>query len=320
MGKLKLLLAVAAFHIAFISFGKKIEIAMLNGRFSFIFPAGTRLSRWERSYETNDNFTSAIYKNGDEEIVCSARDLFSIYTSDLLERLKTNHAEETLLSVNEIFNKDSVIVYRLSYPLSQPLYTKDILIIKNPDNILSRVQINSHSKSSEAKKHSEKLINEILLSFKKGTARSNLDERIEKNFILDTTNLVSIKLPKNYVLQWGRYINKISEHFLIVKPLAYGISPTPSVTMLFREQLAINNLSGDSIVRLADTEGEFMSAKGKWLNYFDKENRTFTRKQVFASDEIKAGVKISIEITAGAQQDIEDLAAIVKNIVLKPGY
>ena len=209
------------------------------------------------------------------------------------------------------------MVFKLSYPPSQSLHSKDFLIIKNPDNILSRVEFNSHAKTSEAKEHSEKLINEIMLSFKKGNARTNLNGRIENNFILDTTNHLSILLPKDYVLQWGRYINKISEHFLIAKLVPYGVSPTPSVTILFREQLAGNDLSGDSIMRLPETEGEFMLVKAKWLNYFDKENKTFIRNRIYTADAIRAGVKIAIEIRAGSQQEIEELAAIVKAVTIQ---
>ena len=213
------------------------------------------------------------------EIFCSAVDFNSYYTIDLAAKIKIVFLSDPRDTVRELSQEDSMIVYLASYKFKGTSYNSIYrLMIRNVDNTLSHVQILNNSKTVPAAKKAEKLIAEIISSFKKGAGRMNLMQRTESNFILETKSFISIPKPAGYNLLWHRQPLKKQETYLVSKLVPFGNFPQPSFSIDILPNIPENVTYSDSVTTMADTQGEFMGIKGTWLNYYDKTIKMYFRK------------------------------------------
>lgn len=320
---MKTISTIIALVISVNSFGQKNVLSMLNGRFSFVFPDSAKSQARGvdiMSVDPNiNNETRVVYDLGSKRLVFFAEDLLIKSVDGLETKLREEAAKEYPLTVQKKDNQDSSICYWVTpqkfNDKAQAILINSI-ILKNPDNTLSRFSAYINPEAYKDKATFDKIVEKVFSSFKKGNRRLNLSERTETFKILGTKTLYTIKLPENYIVSVDKKydfevykVKKVSDYGdkefgdLIIY---FGFYPSP----MYRELQMENN-------KTKDTEGEYMLQKLTWSNYQDKSRNLFLREQIFVDDDIAKNAQNHIAMIASSEKKIEELALIVKNSLLK---
>ena len=263
--------------------------------------------------------TRVIYDIGDKRIVYFAQELLLKSVNDLEKTLKSQSSAEYPFAVKTIFNKDSVQCINIipeKFDDKAAAILISTVIIKNADNTLSRFDAYLNPKAFADRTTFDKINEQVLSSFRKGTRRINLNSRIDSFFVLGSKNIVQINLPKDYMITVDNAGD--FETYNIKKVVAYGDTLDASIIIyfgfhpsLFSAELQLTNF------KTRDTDGEFMGQKMQWMNFNDSERKLLLREQVFADDDIGENAKIHIALIANDQKLMNELTLIVKNILLK---
>ncbi|GAB2843372.1 hypothetical protein [Ferruginibacter profundus] len=321
--KRRIFITVATLFFIGTSHGQKNEISMLNGRFSFEFPDSAKNQARGvdiMSADPNENNeTRVIYDIGSKRIVFFAEELQMKSVDDLETKLKKEATKDFPFTVQKKDNSDSSVCYRITpqkFDEKAQAILLNSLIIKNPDNTLSKFSAYINQEAFKDKATFEKISEQVFASFKKGKRRLNLSAKTETFNILGTKTLYSIKLPENYIVSVDKKydfevykIKKVSNYGekefgdLIIY---FGFYPSPMYKEMELENFKTKN-----------TEGEYMLQKLTWSNYQDRKRNLFLREQIFTDDDIQKNAQNHIAMIASSEQKIEELALIVKNSLLK---
>ena len=304
-------------------FGQKNSLSLLNDRFYLTFPDSAKnIARGTdiMSADPNaNNETRVIYDIGDKRIVFFAQELYLKTIDKLEEKLAKESTPDNPFTTKLIFNADSVTCISLTpvkFNDKQQAILINSIIIKNADNLLSKLSVYLNPKAFEDKKTFDKITEQVFASFKKGSRRVNISARTESFPIFETKTTLLLKLPKDYIVTKDEKYD--FDVYKIKKVEAYGSDGHADLVIYvgFHPSYFSNEfqLTG---YKTADTDGEFMRQKTKWLNYEDKKRGIILREQLFVDDDIQKDVQIHIAMIAGKQRKIEELAAIVKDILIK---
>ena len=305
------------------SYGQKNEISMLNGRFSFIFPDSAKSEARGVDIMSADpnqnNETRVVYDIGSKRIVFFAEDLLMKSVDDLEAELRKEATKEYPLTVQKKDNFDSTISYIITpqnFNDKGQAILINALIIKNPDNTLSKFSAYINPNAFKDKSTFDRIVEQVFSSFKKGNRRLNLSARTETFKILGTKTLYDIKLPENYIVSVDKKYD--FEVFKIKQVSRYGDTEFGDLIIYFGfyPSLVYKEMQLESF-RTKDTEGEYMFQKLPWSNYQDKKRNLFVREQVFIDDDIQKNAQNHIAMIASSEKKIEELALIVKNSLLK---
>lgn len=302
---------------------QKNEISLLNGRFSFVFPdSAINLARSTdiMSADPDGNKeTRVVYDIGDQRMVFFAEELDVLSRENPEPKLRELMKGDSAPAIRTVFNKDSVVVVSLipaKFDKNKKAILIETLIVKNPDNQLSRVNVYLNPKAFEHRANFDAIVQQVLGSFKKGARRINIHARTESFPVFGTKSVMQLALPENYtVSKNGKYDFEV---YTIQKATEFGDDTNGTLVIyfgfhpsLFSDEYKLT----DS--RTADSEGEFMRQKFKWMNFNDDTRHLIVREQTFTDDDIQKDTQEHIAIIANDQNTIEELTLIVKNILLK---
>jgi len=319
--KIFFLITTLLFIVA--SYGQTNEISMLNNRFSFVFPDSAKNQARGvdiMSADPNENNeTRVIYDIGPKRIVFFAEELFIKSVDDLETKLKNETTKDYPLFVQKKDNFDSSICYRITpqqfNDKSQAIFINSI-IIKNPDNTLSKISVYINPEAYVDKATFDKIVEQVFSSFKIGNRRIDLSARTETFKILDTKTLYHIKLPENYIVSVDKKYD--FEVYKIKQVSNYGDNDFGDLIIYFGfhpspmyKEIELENF------KTKDTEGEYMFQKLTWSNYQYKKRNLYLREQIFIDDDIQKDAQNHIAMIASSEKKIEELALIVKNSLLK---
>ena len=303
--------------------GQKNVMSMLNDRFSFVFPDSAKNQARGVNIMSADpnqnNETRVVYDIGSKRLVFFAEDLLVKSVENLETKLKNEVTNDFPLSVQKKDNLDSSICYRITpqkFNDKEQAILINALIIKNPDNTLSKFSAYINPEAFKDKTSFDKIVEQVFSSFKKGNRRLNLSARTEAFNILGTKTIYNIKLPENYIVSVDK---KYDFEVYKIKQVAnygdtefgdliiyFGFHPSPMYKEMELEKF-----------KTKDTEGEYMFQKLTWSNYQDKKRNLFLREQIFTDDDIQKNAQNHIAMIASSEKKIEELALIVKNSLLK---
>jgi len=320
---IRIIITITTLFVISTCTGQSKVISMLNGRFSFVFPDSAKTQARGVDIMAADpnenNETRVIYDIGSKRIVFFAEDLLVKSGDNLEAKLKEEATGEYPLTIKKKDNSDSSICYEIT---PQKFNDKDqailinSLVIKNPDNTLSKLSVYINSDAYADKTTFDKITAQVFLSFKKGRRRLNLSARSETFKILGTKTRYTVKLPENYVVSVNK--NYDFEVYEIKQVSYYGDKEFGNLIVYFGfypspmyKDMELENF------RTKDTEGEYMLHKLTWSNYQDKKRNLFLREQIFVDDEIEKNAQNHIAMIASSEKKIEELTLIVKNSLLK---
>jgi len=318
----KIILSVLILLCGEISYGQKNEISLLNGRFFCTFPDSAkniaRATDIMAADPNENNETRVFYDIGEKRIVFFAEELYLKGTNNLENRLREESTKDFPLSVETIFNKDSVLCIRMTpakFDTAQSAIFVNSLVIKNADNTLSKLSVFLNPNAFSDKATFDRLTEQVFSSFKKGIRKLKLGARTETVHVLNSKTTMQLSLPKDYMLSVDKKFD--FEVYNIRKVTMYGDTMRADLTIylgfypsLFNSEFELQKF------KKADTNGEFLLQKMKWLNFNDESRNLILREQIIPDDRIQENAQIHIAMISNNQKLIEELTAIVQKINL----
>jgi len=303
--------------------GQKNEISILNGRFFCTFPDSAKnipRSTNIMSADPNKNDeTRVVYNVGDKRVVFFAEELYIKSVADLEKKLKEESTKDYPLAVKTIYDKDSSICISTTPsqfdPTQAAIFLKGI-IVKSPDNTLSRFSVYLNPKAYADRAAMEKMVDQVFASFRKGGKRLNLSARTETFNVLGTKTQMLLKLPVDYVVTLDKKYD--FEVYRVRKLATYGEADHADLNIyygfhpsMFNTELNLSNF------KQADSPGEFMFQKINWMNFKDDSKKIFVREQLFTDDDIQKDAQIHIGMISNNPKLVEELTEIIKQLLLK---
>lgn len=322
MTQIKLLLPLLLL-VCFSSHGQKNEISLLNGRFYFTFPdSAMNIARGADIMSAGPNMnneTRVIYDIGDKRAVFFAQELYITCKEGLEKKLAAQSTAEYPLSVKTIFNKDSILCVTMTpskFDNSKSAILVNSMIVKNADNSLSKLSVYLNPKAYDDKATFDKITEKVFSSFRKGNKRLALHARTESFNVLATKTKMELKLPVNYIVTIDKKYD--FEVYRIQKVTDYGEEGRADLNIYFgfhpsyfNEELELAKF------KQPETDGEFMFQKIKWMNFRDDSKAMIVREQMFTDDDIQKDAAIHIAMVSTSPALIEEMTAIVRQVLLK---
>lgn len=308
--------------IAVYSFSQKNEQSILNKRFYITVPDSAKnIARAGDIMGPNPNEnkeTRIIYDEGDERLVFFARELNVKSTTNLAETVRKESSPKFPFEVTE-FSADKSLKMLLITPKLFDSTKNAILIagllIQNADSTLSKFDAYINPAAFKEKKRFSEIVQHSFSTIRPGERRVNLDAHTDTFNIMGSKTRLQIKLPENYITQVSQGTD--FEVYNINKIAAYGSVEDNSLVVYFGfyPSLFVREYNMEDF-KTAQSNSEFMLHSQQWDNYYDAKSQLFLREQIFEDDEIGKGMKIHIAITSNSQKGIDEMAGIVKNLLL----
>jgi hypothetical protein len=323
MKPLNLFLLVVPILFCLTSPAQKNEISLLNGRFFCTFPDSAKnIARATDIMAADPNTnreTRVIFDIGDKRVVFFAEELYIKSVADLEKRLKEESTKDYPLAIKTIYDKDSAICISMTpsqFDNTQAaIYVKGV-VVKNPDNTLSRLSVYFNPKAFADKPKFDKIVELVIASFRKGNRRLNLDARTETFAVLGTKTQMLVKLPKDYVVILDKKYD--FEVYRVRKVTSYGEVDHADLNIYYGFHPSFFNTELDlSKFKEADTPGEFMFQKIHWMNFRDDSRQLILREQLFTDDDIQKDAQIHIGMISNNSKLIEEMTDIIKQLLLK---
>ncbi len=296
-------------------------ISILNKKIFFNFPASAVVSPRVADImaaDPNENReTRVIVDNGKMRLVFFAQELFAYSGNTLFEDISKEIEPDFDFKRKILVDSDSlttIISTPSLFDSSASAILINSLLIKSPDNTVSRIDVYINPDAYSQKDSYIRLTENIFKTITKGTRRIQLDAREESYKIFGVATKFLFKLPAHY------YVTVDEKYdFGVFKLTKYKKSLTDttytSVTIYTGHHPSyFHKEYGYTEDKAVKTKGQFLQAPVDWLYLKDEPQNFFLKEQFIPADTIEKGLILHVAMLSNKKEVIEELSKIVESI------
>jgi hypothetical protein len=301
--------------------GKRLSI--LNDKYAFSFPAAAKnLPRVADIMAADPNInkeTRIILESADQKLVFFAQELFSLAGDHLFEDINEVPEPAFGFSRRILKNSDSLLAI-LSTPSRFDTSTAAILInslmVKSPDNTVSRVDAYINPAAFSKKENYRQLSEEVFTSIQKGSRRIILADKQETYKIFGTESKLVFDLPKGYYItvdeKYDFGVFKINKFKKDINDTTYaGVSVYAGHHPNF-----FHADYGYKFEQAVKATGNFLSNPVDWMYFKDDAQSFYLKEQVIPVPDIQNGLVLHVSMLTNRKEILEELNKIVESIKL----
>lgn len=297
------------------------QLSILNNKYYFVFPSTAKITpRVADIMAADPNInreTRIMLEKGNQKLVFFAQELFALSGKALFEEISKENEPEFNFNRKIIFDEDSVLAI-LSTPSrfdsASPAILINSLLIKSPDNTVSRVDAFISPEAFPARNEYIKRTEDIFRTISKGIRRVKLEPREESYKIFGTDSKIVFKLPENYyvtvdekydfgVFKLNKYKNGITDTSYTGISIYAGHHPS-----YFHTEY------GYSVDKSTKIKGLFLQNPVEWLYFRDDAQSFYLKEQFIQSDFIQQSLVLHVAMLTNKKQVLDELNKIVESI------
>ena len=189
------------------------------------------------------------------------------------------------------------------------------LLIKNPDQTVSRVDAFINADAFNDREAYTRLSEKIFGSISKGSRRINLAAREESYKIFGTSSQLHFILPKNFFVTVDEKYD-----FGVLKINAYrplGDTTYASLTVYTGHHPTYFYSEYELAETAASKEnGKFLNQPVDWLFFRDESKNLFLKEQFIHADMIEAGLILHVAVTTNTRAALDQFFKVVESTTL----
>lgn len=297
------------------------NISILNQKVLFDFPVNAVVSPRVADImaaDPNENReTRVIIDNGKMRLVFFAQELFALSGKTLFEDISKEiepdyNFQRKILSDND--SLQTILSTPSKFDSTAAAILVNSLLIKSPDNTVSRVDVYINPDAWTMKDEYVKLTENIFKTVTKGSRRINLAAKEETVTIFGTDSKLLFKLPKNYfvtvdekydfaVYKLNKYKNQLTDTTYTSITIYTGHYPS-----YFHKEYGYTE---DKAVKI---KGLFLQSAVDWLYFKDDKQSFYLKEQFIPSDLIQKGLILHVAMLSNKKEVVDELSKIVEGI------
>lgn len=297
------------------------RITILNNKLFADFPAAAvaspRVADIMAADPNENRETRIIIDNGKMRLVFFAQEMFAYSGNTLFEDISKEIEPDFNFKRRILADSDSLLTI-ISTPSLFDSTTSAILInsllIKSPDNTVSRIDVYINSDAYPQKDEYIRLTENIFNSISKGARRINLTAREESYKIFGVTDKFLFKLPRDY------YVTVDEKYdFGVFKLTKYKKSLTDttytSITIYTGHHPSyFHKEYGYTEDKALKTSGQFLQAPVDWLYFKDDAQNFYLKEQFIPADTIEKGLILHAAILSNKKDVLDELVKIAEGV------
>ncbi|MEI2740021.1 MAG: hypothetical protein V9F01_14700 [Chitinophagaceae bacterium] len=297
------------------------RISILNNKVFFDFPStavvSPRVADIMAADPNENKETRIIIDNGKMRLVFFAQELFALSGKTLFEDISKEIEPDYEFQRKIIYENDSLLTI-LSTPSKFDSTAAAILVnsllIKSPDNTVSRVDVYINPDTWSLKDEYVRLTENVFKTITKGTRRINLAAKEETVTIFGTDSKFLFKLPKNYfitvdekydfaVYKLNKFKNQLTDTTYTSITIYTGHYPS-----YFHKEYGYTE---DNAIK---TKGFFLQNTVDWLYFNDDAQSFYLKEQFVASDLIQKGLILHVAMLSNKKEILDEMSRVIESI------
>jgi hypothetical protein len=298
------------------------QLSILNKKLFLQLPATAIISPRVADImaaDPNENKeTRIIYDNGSRRLVFFAQDLFSLTGNSMFADMQ-KQVEPDFDFQRRIFSDSGSLFSILSTPSlfdsTQSAILVNSLLVRSPDNTVSRIDAYINPAAWIAKEDYIKLTEKIFNTLQNGTRNIPLQARTETIKIPGTTGQFTFSLPANYFVtldeKYDFSVFKINKFKQLTDDSYTSITIyTGHHPTYFHKEYGLSDSAA------LKPKGLFLQKNYDWLFFNDLKTNFFLREQIIPADELEAGLVFHVALLTNRKEIMEEMKPIVEKIKL----
>jgi len=297
------------------------HLSILNNKFYFDFPVNAVVSPRVADIMAADpnvnKETRIIADRGPMRLVFLAQELYALGGSSLVNDIMQEKEPDYDFRRKVLTDTDSVLTI-LSTPTRFDSTASAILVnsllIRSPDNTVSRVDVFINPDAYSLKEEYMKLTEKVFATLVKGNRRIDLSAKEETHKIFGTSSRFLFKLPKNYfvtvdekydfaVYKLNKFKNSLTDTTYTSITIYTGHYPS----YFYKEY-------GYTADKTVSSKGSFGQNSIDWLFINDEAQHFFLKEQFIPSDTIEKGLVLHVAMLSNKKEVLRELEKIVESI------
>jgi hypothetical protein len=299
------------------------RLSILNDKYSLAFPSAAKnIPRVADIMAADPNLnreTRIIYENGSHKLVFFAQELYALSGKNLFKDMQAEIQPEFNFTRQLVKDEDSIIIIQSTpstYDSTGSAILVNSLLIKSPDNTVSRVDAFINPEAFSKKEYYSKIADEIFKSFEKGNRRIDLHAKQETYTIFGTTAKLSFQLPANYYVtvdeKYDFGVFKINKYKKDITDTTYsGISIYCGHHPNF-----FHADYGYKFEQATKSAGKFLQIPVDWMYFKDEAQSFYLKEQIFLENNIEKGMVLHVAMLSNKKEILEELNKIVESVKL----
>jgi hypothetical protein len=295
---------------------------LLNNKFWLTLPANAksipRVADIMAADPNKDMETRIFIEFGDAKLVLMASETFILASDNFLTELNKAEPASDDFSRKILTSGDSMVTI-LNTPHEYDSASQAILInsllIKNPDQTVSRVDAYIDGNGFANKDEFVKLSEKIFSTITKGGRKINLSARKEERTIFGTKSKLIFSLPANYFLtvdekyDFGVFkinqFRKLSDTTFASLTVYTGHHPS-----YFYPEYDLQETASTKV------KGTFVSVPVDWLFFRDESKDLFLKEQFVPADIVEPGLIFHVAVTTNTKTAMDQMMKVAESTTL----
>lgn len=296
------------------------SIPILNGKVVMKFPASAVLSPRVADIMAADpnvnRETRIIFDIDTMKLVFLAQEIFSLSNDNLFENITKDDKPDGGYTRRLLLKSDSVVSMITTPSTFDPLASAILvnsLLVKTPDNTVFKLDAFINPSAYSLKDQYVKLTENIFNTLVKGDRRVNLAAKEESYKLPGRTDMLKVKLPKNYAVtvdeKYDFVVYKINKYTDVMDTTFTSLTVyVGSYPTYFHKEYGLEEKNASPV------KGKIMQQDVNWLYFQDPSAPFYLKEQFIPLELVEKGLVMHIAMLANQRKLIDELTPIAESI------